>query len=46
MHELLVKKAEVYIGELTKEANWLAAHAETRPLRQKNRVIFSLRSIL
>jgi histone H3/H4 len=31
--ELLVKKAEAYIGKLTKEANKLAAHAGRKTIK-------------
>jgi DNA-binding protein len=34
--ELLVKKAEEYIGNLTKEANRLAAHAGRKTLKEED----------
>lgn len=34
--EILVKKAEEYIGQLTKEANKLAAHAGRKTLKEED----------
>ena len=34
--DLLVKKAEAYIGELTKEANRLASHAGRKTLKAED----------
>ena len=34
--EILVKKAEEYIGQLTREANKLAAHAGRKTLKEED----------
>ena len=37
--EMLVKKAEVYIGDLTKEANLLATHAGRKTIKAEDVVM-------